>query len=189
MPDENRETKIAVYQEVCKSYHDVDDFRAKLLGFLPLASSGIFLLLGDALIDPAKQSTVQQYLGAIGLFGFTITFGLFAYEVRGTQRCSALIRLGRRLEDSLGVVGQFNYRPNDVGLKIASSFLGMRLSVTLAGRVIYSSMMAAWLFVALIGKPFGWWISISVFLFFFVTSQMIYSVIRRSLDALDEKYK
>lgn len=189
MSDEKKETTIALYQEVCKSYHAVDDFRAKLLGLLPLASSGIFILLGDSLLNPVKKLAVQQYLGPIGLFGFMITFGLFTYEIRGTQRCSALIKLGKKLEDSLGVVGQFNYRPSDVKVKIVPSFLGLRLSVTLAGRVIYSSMLAAWLFVALINNPFGWLISISIFLLFFVTSQIVYTVIGTGLDALDKKYK
>jgi hypothetical protein len=189
MSEEAREVKIAVYQEVCRSYHAVDNFRAKLLGFLPLASGGIFLLLGDALVDPAKKIAVQQYLGAIGIFGFMITLGLLAYEIRGTQRCAALLRLGRRLEDSLGVIGQFKYRPSDIGLKIAPSFLGIRLSVTLASRIIYSSMLAAWLFVALIGKPFGWWVAIGIFLFFFIISQTIHSVIGHGLDALDDKYQ
>ncbi|NJL56733.1 hypothetical protein HC928_17440 [bacterium] len=131
---------------------------------------------------------VQQYLGAIGIFGFMITLGLLAYEIRGTQRCAALLRLEKRLEDSLGVIGQFKYCPNDIGLKIAPSFLGIQLSVTLASRIIYSSMLAAWLFVALIGNPFGWWISIGVFLFFFIISQTIYSVIGNGLEALDSLY-
>lgn len=30
----------AAYQELCSSYHAIDDFRAKLLGFLPLATAG-----------------------------------------------------------------------------------------------------------------------------------------------------
>ncbi|GAB4377367.1 MAG: hypothetical protein Kow00121_26590 [Elainellaceae cyanobacterium] len=189
MADEPKELKIAVYQEVCKSYHAVDDFRAKLLGFLPLASSGIFLLLGDALLDPAKKAAIQQYLGGIGIFGFMITLGLFAYEIRGTQRCAALIRLGKRLEDSLGTIGQFKYRPDDIGMRMASSFLGIRLSVTLAGRIIYSTIMAAWLFVALIDQPFRWGLPIGIFLLLFVASQRLYSLIGKGLDALDDKYE
>lgn len=35
-----------VYKELCSSYRAVDDFRGKLLGFLPLASgTGVFLLI------------------------------------------------------------------------------------------------------------------------------------------------
>jgi hypothetical protein len=36
----------SAYAEVCRSYERIDDFRAKLLGFLPLVSGvGLFLLL------------------------------------------------------------------------------------------------------------------------------------------------
>ncbi len=39
------------YEEVCRSYQAIADFRAKLIGLLPLASgAGIFLLLNDALV-------------------------------------------------------------------------------------------------------------------------------------------
>jgi hypothetical protein len=38
----------AAYTEVCQSYERIDDFRAKLLGFLPLVSgTGLFLLLKE----------------------------------------------------------------------------------------------------------------------------------------------
>ena len=37
-PVENERALLAAYSEVCKSYHAIDDFRMKLLGFLPLAS-------------------------------------------------------------------------------------------------------------------------------------------------------
>lgn len=99
MSDEAREIKIAAYQEVCKSYHTVDDFRAKLLGFLPLASGGIFLFLGDSLLDAQKRIVIEKYLGGIGAFGFLVTLGLFVYEFQGIQRCGALIELGKKLED------------------------------------------------------------------------------------------
>jgi hypothetical protein len=70
------ENRRAVYQELCASYRFIDDFRARLLGFLPLASAGgIFLLLGPF----AKNAA--QYLLPVGLFGFTITLGLFSYEL------------------------------------------------------------------------------------------------------------
>jgi hypothetical protein len=34
----NQEARLAGYQEICKSYHAIDDFRMKRLGSLPLAS-------------------------------------------------------------------------------------------------------------------------------------------------------
>jgi len=82
--DADEELKV-VYQEVCSSFHAIADFRAKLLGFLPLASgAGIFLLLNRSLTDGT-----EQYLLPIGVFGFAVTLGLFFYELRGIQKCWA----------------------------------------------------------------------------------------------------
>lgn len=65
--DADEELKV-VYQEVCSSFHAIADFRAKLLGFLPLASgAGIFLLLNRSLTDGT-----EQYLLPIGVFGVAI---------------------------------------------------------------------------------------------------------------------
>src|SRR5918911_3750533 len=81
------------YQELCKSYQSIVDFRAKLLGFLPLASGASFYALLGGGKDP-----VPYYAWVAGLFGFLITLGLFFYELRGLQRAAALERSGRHLE-------------------------------------------------------------------------------------------
>ena len=36
--EEKQEGKLKAYEELCTSYRAIDDFRAKLLGFLPLAT-------------------------------------------------------------------------------------------------------------------------------------------------------
>jgi hypothetical protein len=41
MPEPKPEHLIKVYENICNSYHKVDDFRAKLLGILSLASGAI----------------------------------------------------------------------------------------------------------------------------------------------------
>ena len=66
---ENNEANLrTAYQDVCSSYHAIDNFRAKLLGFLPLASgTGIFLVL-DKDFD-------KQFLTPIRFFGFLVTLG------------------------------------------------------------------------------------------------------------------
>lgn len=135
-----------VYQELCKSYHGIADFRAKLLSLLPLASgAGIFLLLGQ-LPDPNQSSIIKQssiILAAAGVFGFLVTLGLFTYELRGIQRCNALIEAGKSLEDELNFQGQFRLRPGAVNGIIGTTF---------AARIIYPTVLAAWLFVALYGS-------------------------------------
>src|SRR5947209_20599431 len=102
----------AAYQELCTSYRAIDDFRAKLLGFLPLATgTGIFLLLCNfkdvSKLDFCTPET-KSFLVGVGAFGFFITLGLFFYEIYGIQKCGALIEAGRRLEGALRLDnGQF----------------------------------------------------------------------------------
>ena len=127
-----------VYAELCTSYHAIADFRAKLLGFLPLASgAGIFLFFGQQGI---KTQTLSVLI-SVGLFGFLVTLGLFTYELRGIQRCNALIEAGKDLENKLGFDGQFKLRP-----KAISGVIG----TTLAARMIYPAVLAAFLFIALL---------------------------------------
>ncbi len=77
--DTDEELK-AFYQEVCTSHQGIADFRAKLLGFLPLASgTGIFLFL-----NLTSSTGTKQYLLPIGVFGFVVTLGLAFYAI---QRC------------------------------------------------------------------------------------------------------
>lgn len=142
----------AVYQEVCSSHQAIADFRAKLLGFLPLASgAGIFFLLNQTFADVTKQ-----YLLPIGVFGFAVTLGLSFYELRGIQQCNSLIRGGENIEELLGIHGQFRLRPPPV-----NGFIGN----TLAARVIYPAVLAAWTFVALVSVV-GLWASVPALLIF-----------------------
>lgn len=161
--DAKHEARIAAYQELCTSYHKIADFRAKLLGLLPLASgTGIYLLAS------AGQS---PYYGAIGSFGFLITLGLYFYEIRGIQRCNALIEIGKHFEKTLGVEGQFILRPKPVRFvnrfrshsheadraksdeagwlseEAARLLSGVSIGTTEAARVIYPAVLGAWAFL------------------------------------------
>lgn len=105
----------AVYQEICVSYRAIDDFRAKLLGFLPVVTgAGVGLLLGR---DPGDPQPIWL---PVGLFGAVVTLGLFAYEVHGIKKCAYLIDAGARLERYLEVYGQFAGRPHAVGVSSTS---------------------------------------------------------------------
>jgi hypothetical protein len=124
------------YQELCKSYQAIVDFRAKLLGFLPLASgAGFFALLGQG------KDPVPYYAWVAGLFGFAITLGLFFYELRGLQRASALEHTGRELEAALGLANaQFSVEP--------SARLHGFLSPRGAAWLIYPAVLAGWAYIA-----------------------------------------
>lgn len=132
---------IKVYDQLCLSYRAIDDFRAKLLGFLPLASAGgAFLLLNDVFIDPEKGKLVKLFLKPLGLFGFVVTLGLFSYEIYGIRKCHALINAGKQLERSMRITGQFRKRPRSVLGFINESF---------AAGVIYPAVLAGWMFLTL----------------------------------------
>jgi hypothetical protein len=122
------------YEQLCATYHAIEDFRGKLLGFLPLASgTGIVLLLDE------EKARATDALSAIGTFGFLITLGLFAYELYGMKKCGALIEAGKRLEESLRIDGHFRGRPRELAGFINEPF---------ASGIIYPAVMAAWIYLA-----------------------------------------
>lgn len=119
-----------IYEQLSQSYRAIDDFRMKLLGLLPLTTSGIFLLADKTRLEAALP---------IGIFGLVITAGLFAYELHGIKKCNRLIHAGQHLEfDHFNVVGQFRSRAHD--------FEGF--SEPFAASIIYPASMAAWVFLA-----------------------------------------
>lgn len=133
---------LGAYKELCDSYHAVDDFRMKLLGLLPLTSFvGIFGLSNDSLF--AQNNPVSKPLIVfLGIFAAAFTLALFIYEIRGIFRCSNLIERGREIEDKLHVKGQFFVCVQE---KKAKSVFDAKL----AACVIYSTVLAAWLFTVL----------------------------------------
>jgi hypothetical protein len=128
---------MAAYDEVCRSYERIDDFRAKLLGFLPLVSgTGLFFLLERANVgDPGNA----ELLVPAGLFGFVVTVGLLFYELRGIQRCIRLASVASAFERQMGVLGRFRQWPHS---------LGRFVNEPIAAAFIYSGVLAAWTFLA-----------------------------------------
>jgi hypothetical protein len=173
----SQDEKLKAYEQLCTSYRAIDDFRAKLLGFLPLATgTGIFLLLGSSNFKDVQNlpAATQCFLLAVGAFGFLITLGLFFYEIYGIKKCAALIKAGQDMEDLLHLdVGQFKKRPQNVAFLINEPF---------AAGVIYPTVLAAWTFFALI---FAWpkanpWIPISVFIVGFAWTLIYDFLLRRA---------
>jgi hypothetical protein len=144
MSDSQDENLKTTYDQLCYSYRAIDDFRAKLLGFLPLASgTGIFLLIPDN-----SKSPLNTYLVPVGAFGFLITLGLFFYEIYGIKKCHALIKAGQKIEDQMRIRGQFQGRPPGVAGFINEPF---------AAGVIYPAVLAAWTFLALQDQKISKW--------------------------------
>ena len=87
MPNTDTDDNLrTAYEQVCTSFHAIDDFRSKLLGFLPLVTGGGLILL----TGPADEVR-EEFFGPVGLFGILATIGLLAYELNGMKRCRELI--------------------------------------------------------------------------------------------------
>jgi hypothetical protein len=138
MTDINENRKTA-YNQLCTSYHAIDDFRAKLLGFLPLVTGGgLILLTGRA--DQVRR----EFFGPIGILGIAVTTGLLAYELNGIKKCRALITNGKTLEKEMDLRhGQFIGRP-DAAFSI--------MTKPFAAALVYPAVLAAWVYLAFFFK-------------------------------------
>ena len=136
------------YTRACASYEAITEFRGRLLALLPLATgTGSFLLLKES----EDRPQIEPLLGPIGLLGFVVTMGLFAYELRGMQRCSRLEVQAGSLEGKLGLneeEGPFKGQPK--------RSLGNMLGPPAAGLIIYLATAFTWIYIA--GFGFSWWI-------------------------------
>ena len=138
---------LEAYKEVCASYHGIDEFRAKLLGILPVASIAGILVLGNDI--PLESDIRIQHLVGFGcFFASAFTLALFLFEVRGIVRCHHLIERGRLLETEMGVTGQFTVC--QMQHAVATVSLTERIfNAKVAASAMYSLVFAAWLFLAL----------------------------------------
>jgi quercetin dioxygenase-like cupin family protein len=144
--DRTREYLSTSYQTVCQSYERIDDFRAKLLGLLPLASgAGFVLVVVEA--DKSGVGALSSVLIPIGVLGALITVGLLFYEARGIQKCVRLISVGEDLEDAMGIPGRFRRWPDP---------LWTFVNEPNASGIVYSSVLAGWVFVAVSPTSIGW---------------------------------
>jgi hypothetical protein len=142
------ETLRQQYADVCKSHDAITDLRTKLLGLLPLAAgTGVFFVLKD------KDKALGPYLGAIGLFGFAVTLGLFFYELRGMKECLQLRACGEGLERALGLTEDLNKSPGRFQTT-RPRIIGPQL----AGWMVYPAVLGAWLYISAVGFPWPQWV-------------------------------
>src|SRR5262245_14966289 len=95
---ETKNYKETEYKEICSSHRAITDFRAKLLGLLPIAT-------GTAIFFFLKERPDPAYVWAIGLFGFVATAGLAIHEFYAMHQCTNLVERGKCLEADLGLYG------------------------------------------------------------------------------------
>jgi hypothetical protein len=153
--DASPEDVLLAYQEICRSLNVIDDFRARLLALLPLSSgAGIFLLLTTA---PEDGNGSPDYLGPIGVIGALISLGLAIFEVREIRICRHLVSAGARLEVRMKIdreSGQFRGRPTPSTGADEREPVWKRIvypSVPMASAIVYSTVIAAWGYLASVG--------------------------------------
>ena len=133
----NPQYLLPAYEQLCTSYRGIDDFRAKLLGFLPPVTGGGLVLLTGRSVEVRKD-----FFGPVGLFGIAVTAGLLAYEPFGIKKCHALIEAAKAMERDLKMpAGQVRTRPNNLLRVVNEPF---------AAALIYSAALAAWTYLALL---------------------------------------
>ena len=146
--DPNVAATLQMYAEICTSHKSIDDFRMKLLGLLPLTSLvGIFGLSKESLFGQRDPST-DRLVASIGVFAAAFTLALFVYEIRGIVRCHDLIVRGRKLEELLGIKGQFFVCSHAKERQNRGNIIGY-LDSKFAACFIYSTVFAAWAFLVL----------------------------------------
>jgi hypothetical protein len=87
----------------------------------------------------------NELLGFAAIFAAMLTLALFGYEVRGIQRTHNLITEGKHLEEILGIGhGQFHVCEEEHARSPIRA-----LNAKVIASVIYSLVLAGWLFIAL----------------------------------------
>ena len=149
----NQAGLIATYEEICKSYHAIDDFRMKLLGLLPFTSMAAILLLNQDALLSSTLAGGRELFGFAAVFAAAFTLTLFVYEVRGILRCDGLIQRGQEIERKLGVRGQF-WQCQEEAKSFSEqrprlSKIARHFNTTVASCLVYSFVFSAWVFLAL----------------------------------------
>ncbi len=136
--DNNNDLK-AIYDQLCTSYHSVDDFRAKLLGFLPLVS-------GIAIFELLEKVESTDYLSAIGFFGVITTLGLLIYELKGIQKCTGYIEFGFQIEKT--ILGKSSLHLGHFGSLKTGHKITNAFTEPVASAFVYGAVIGAWTYVA-----------------------------------------
>jgi len=176
-----------IYSECSNGYHKVDDFRGKLLGFLPLASGiGIFGALYTE-IKPIPDSNV-----ALGIFGILVTIGLLIYELKGITKCTQFIFLGKWIERKMVENRNSNKVPQGYFTELSKGQTGhLIITEPVASAIIYSTVIAAWAYVTFFKiSCLKYFIPTTVFLFFFIFIyaywRVVLTEIKSSFESNDE---
>ena len=134
-----------VYQQICTDLQNIADFRLKLLGFLPIATAGSFLvtiltsstITSSILSNVGQKTAVQNLVLPFGILGAVITIALFFYEEENVLFAHDLLERGKEFETRMGVEGQFEHKQSHL------------FNSQNASTLMYSAVFAGWFCLAL----------------------------------------
>ena len=131
----SNEALQAAYQQVCTSYHNVEDFRSRLLGLIPGVTAGSFI--ATIASNPEKSHALTNLVFPFGILGALVVLGLFFYEIENLRRATMLSIRGQWLEQAMNIVGPFAPYPDSI------------FNARDAAAIIYSISFAGWVCIAL----------------------------------------
>ena len=137
---------LVAYTELCHSYNAIRQFRARLLGLLPLASAGgVFLFLRRE----TEPAFAPGTLILVGVLGCLMTAGLYLYERHNMARCHGIIQIGARWEAKRLHLknGQFMMRVNNQ----PDGTIAGGSQYQLAAALIYGAVALGWLYLVVSG--------------------------------------
>lgn len=136
------------YEQTLETYRQLAEIRFKLLAFVPTLSAIAVTLLTNADLDGTEK-------GALGGVGFLVTLGIVLYDQRNTQFYNGAISRAQLLEDKLNLDrfetddhrGLFGSRDDHPRRR----FLALPVRHDLGLALIYSAVLGAWVFGAVLG--------------------------------------
>ncbi len=131
------------YEEVCKSYLALREYRAKLLALVPLATAALIALGLPKQPMPGESHSI---IVALGTYGVLVSLGLYGYEMGNMKKLESLIQLGRDIEVESGLTnGQFIGRWERTHAKTLKAKI---MNYSTAAIFVYGSTVLAWSFIA-----------------------------------------
>lgn len=131
-----------VYQQTCTAYQNIEDFRTKLLSFLPLVTGSSFVI--TIISDPTKNRALLNLVLPFGFLGAILTLGYLCYEIEHIRRQEALRTSGELLEKKMALPSQTGF----FGQLPSPSSSGFFTDIH-AAEFIYCTTIAAWVCIGL----------------------------------------
>jgi hypothetical protein len=146
------------YEQTLATYRQLAEIRFKLLAFVPALSGVAVALLAREDLALDRWATV-----AVAMLGFLVTLGIVLYDQRNTQFYNGAITRAQELERCLGFPkfggdlnpGLFGSRKDHRTRRL----LGLPIGHDLGLALVYSPVLAAWVFVAVHAIGSATWVA------------------------------